>query len=289
MNKIIESFLNTHIIEYGLTSENPETAFEHFVNRCIVNKYSIDRFDPSDIMTDKGEKGLDGVAILVNDRLVLDEDDFHSATKDATALDVKFVFIQAKTSESFSGSEIGDFIYGVKAFFERPDQRPSTNEKMERLIALKDRIYLNSIDFAERPVVDLYFACCGKWEETNGLLDRINIDLKPLSESPDYSKVNFYPYDSEKIIITYKELKKKISKSIVMDKRITFPVIEGVTQAFMGIVRCKDFVSLLTDSDGKMLTNIFEDNVRDFQGYNIVNNEIKETINNPDDQNRFAE
>ena len=73
-----------------------------------------------------------------------------------------------------------------------------------------------------------------------------------------------------------------------MDKRITFPVIEGVTQAFMGIVRCKDFVSILTDSDGKMLTNIFEDNVRDFQGYNSVNSEIKETINHPDDQNRFA-
>ena len=37
MNKIIESFLNTHIREYGLTSEKPETAFEHFINRCIVN------------------------------------------------------------------------------------------------------------------------------------------------------------------------------------------------------------------------------------------------------------
>ena len=73
-----------------------------------------------------------------------------------------------------------------------------------------------------------------------------------------------------------------------MDKRVTFPTIDGVTQAFMGIVRCKDFVSILSDSDGKMLTNIFEDNVRDFQGYNNVNNEIKETINHADDQNRFA-
>ena len=39
-----------------------ETAFEHFTNKCIVNKYSNERFDPSDIMTDPGEKGLDGVA-----------------------------------------------------------------------------------------------------------------------------------------------------------------------------------------------------------------------------------
>lgn len=288
MNKIIESFLNTHISEYGLASEKTETAFEHFINRCIVNKYSVERFDPADIMTDKGEKGLDGVAIIVNDRLVLDEDDLQSALKDATALAVKFVFIQTKTSEVFSGSEIGDFIYGVKAFFESPDSRPQTNTKMENLIAIKDQIYTRSISFIERPIVDLYFACCGKWDESNGLRDRINIDLKPISESPDFSEVNFHPYDSDKIIVTYKELKKKISKVFTMDKRITFPVIDGVTQAFMGIVRCKDFVSLLTDSDGKMLTNIFEDNVRDFQGYNSVNREIKETIDHPDDQNRFA-
>ncbi len=54
MNKIIESFLNTHIMEYNIDDFEKETAFEHFVNRCIVNKYSVDRFDPMDIMTDEG-------------------------------------------------------------------------------------------------------------------------------------------------------------------------------------------------------------------------------------------
>lgn len=288
MNKIIESFLKTHIEEYDLFSIKKETAFEHFVNRCIVNKYAIDRFDPSDIMTDAGEKGLDGVAIIVNDRLIMESEDLQCALKDANVLSVKFVFIQTKTSESFSGSEIGDFIYGVKAFFEDSTERPTTNEKMERLIKIKDEIYAQSIKCPVSPIVELYYVCCGKWDESNGLLDRINTDLKPLRNSSDFSQVNFYPYDSEKVIITYKELKKKIAKTISMDKRMTFPTIEGVTQAFMGIVRCKDFVSILTDSDGKMLTNIFEDNVRDFQGYNIVNNEIKETINHAEDQNRFA-
>ena len=73
-----------------------------------------------------------------------------------------------------------------------------------------------------------------------------------------------------------------------MDKRVTFPAIDGVKQSFLGIAKCKDFVTLLKDSDGKMLTNIFEDNVRDFQGYNTVNQEIRETILNNADQNRFA-
>lgn len=54
------------------------------------------------------------------------------------------------------------------------------------------------------------------------------------------------------------------------------------------MVRCKDFVKILSDVDDNMLTNIFEDNVRDFQGYNSVNTEIKETLHNQTDQIRFG-
>lgn len=288
MNKIIENFLKIHIGEYELNRLEPEEAFEHFVNRCIVNKYSADRFDPTVVMTDPGEKGLDGVAILVNERLISDMEGLHNVLSADKPLAIRFVFIQSKTSEKFSGSEIGDFIYGVKAFFEDKDNRPKTNEKMERLISIKDELYNNSLLFDGFPIVDLYFVSCGKWNEDNGLSDRIDIDLKPLRNSSDFSSVNFYPYDSDKLILTFQELKKKVVRSFPMERRITFPAMDGVGQSFLGIVKCKDFVELLRDSDGRMLTNIFEDNVRDFQGYNIVNSEIMGTLKDSADQNRFA-
>ena len=72
MNRIIQSFLKTHIKEYELEALGEEVAFEHFINRCIINKYSSERFDPNLIMTDAGEKGLDGVAIIVNERVISD-------------------------------------------------------------------------------------------------------------------------------------------------------------------------------------------------------------------------
>ncbi|MFB5763948.1 AIPR family protein [Paenibacillus medicaginis] len=288
MNKIIESFLETHVKEYSIENMKKETAFEHFINRCIINKYTLDRFDPNDVMTDEGEKGLDGVAIIINDKLVVTKDDVTSIINESNSLEVKFIFIQSKTSESFSGSEIGDFVYGVKAFFESEEKRPKTNEKMETLIEIKDIIYSHSVDFNESPTLDLFYVCCGKWNEDNGLQDRINIEIKPFKLSQDFSVVDFLPYGSEKIILTYKELKKKISRTIIMEKKVSFPKIEGVNQAYLGVVKCKDFVQILKDSDGNMLTNIFEDNVRDFQGYNSVNLEIKETIINEVDQARFA-
>lgn len=159
---------------------------------------------------------------------------------------------------------------------------------MDNLIALKDEIYKHGIDMTSSPILDMYFVCCGKWDEGNGLMSRVNLDIQPLIQTQNFSAVNFFPYDSEKIITTYKELKKKVSRSFAMEKKVTFPPIDGVKQAFLGLVKCKEFVSILTDSDGNMLTNIFEDNVRDFQGYNIVNSEIQETLRNSEDQARFG-
>ena len=62
----------------------------------------------------------------------------------------------------------------------------------------------------------------------------------------------------------------------------------GIKQAYVGIVTCKDYLSLLIDDEGNMLPNIFEDNVRDFQGYNPVNSGIRDTIKNKAEQERFA-
>lgn len=288
MNKIIESFLDTHKQEYAIEEYGNEKAFEHFVNRCIVNKYSTERFDPSEIMTEPGEQGIDGVAICINGRVVSSIDELESIKREAKSLEVKFVFTQAKTSNSFDGEEISSLFYGVRAFFAEKNNRPKTNDKMERLIKIKDKIYEYSVDMPNAPILDMYFVCCGRWSDGNGLIQRINLEKVTLEESQNFSEINFYPYDSERIITAYKELKKKISRSIFMEKRVAFPNIKGIKQAFLGLVRCKDFVKLLSDNDDNMLTNIFEDNVRDFQGYNAVNSEIKDTIYDQADQIRFG-
>lgn len=288
MNQIIESFLNTHINEYGKASLKKETAFEHFANRLIINKYSIDRFDPDDVMTDAGEIGLDGIGIIVNNILVTDDDSLNEAIGVSTNPDVKFIFIQTKISENFDGDEIGTFCFGVKCFFAPSEKRPETNERIEQLIKLKDRIYSRSIDFPESPSLELFYVCCGKWNDGNNLQDRIDVECDYFRNTQDFGLVNFYPYDNEKIITSYKELKKKISKKFIMERKFSFPPMNGIKQAYTGLIKCKQFVKILQDSEGNMLNNIFEDNVRDFQGYNAVNLEIRKTIVNTKEQESFA-
>lgn len=90
MNKIIESFLETHTMEYNIHDMKKETRFEHFINRLIINKYSLERFNPDDIMTGEGEIGLDGIGIIVSNMLIIDEDTLHAALKLFSNITVKF-------------------------------------------------------------------------------------------------------------------------------------------------------------------------------------------------------
>ena len=36
MNQIIQSYLDAHIKEYEIESYDQSTAFEHFINKCII-------------------------------------------------------------------------------------------------------------------------------------------------------------------------------------------------------------------------------------------------------------
>lgn len=288
MNQIIKSFLEAHINEYSLEEFKEEGAFEHFINRCVINQHTVDRFDPSETMTDAGEIGIDGVAIIINDRFVNTIDVARDIISNSKEFTVNFVFVQSKTSEKFDGGEIGTFIYGVRLFFGLGRDQISMNSKMDNLIKIKDYIFQNSINFSSNPELNMYYVCCGKWEESNGLATRAESDYDVLLKSQNFSKIQFIPYDSDNIINSYKELKKKVKKSITMEKNISFPTINGVNQAFLGLVKCKDYVDLLKDSNGNIMRNIFEDNVRDFQGYNIVNKEIKDTLSNYQNQESFV-
>ena len=288
MNQIINSYLKSHIEEYGISNYTEAEAFEHFINKCIVNNASLERFDPNDVMTGKGEIGLDGIAIILNGQLVTDTESCMSIYDQGREVSVKFLFIQSKTSKHFDSGEINTFFKGIKHFFEPINQRPKTNDKIEELIKIKDFIYSKSIEQSVKPSLEMYYVCCGKWQSENNLKNCIDTDVRFFEDSNDFESVNFYPYDNDKIITIYKEMRRKISKTFCMEKRLPFYNMDGIRAAYFGLIKCKDIVALLTDNQGKLFNNIFEDNVRDFQGYNSVNSEIRTTIMDEHSQNRFS-
>ncbi len=65
------------------------------------------------------------------------------------------------------------------------------------------------------------------------------------------------------------------------------PEMENVKEAYIGLVPAKTIINLI-EEDSELISSIFYDNVRDFQGFNAINSEIKKTIEDDNLKHAFA-
>jgi cold shock CspA family protein len=287
-DRILDSYLNDFKTDNAISELESSKVFEHLVNYCIVAREHPENFDFEKVTVgSRDDLGVDGIAILVNEHLVTTKQEIDYFKTSLRRLDVQFFFIQSKTSEKFSGSAIGNFIFGVNRFFgsEPPEK---INADIKNLMDLKEYIYDSSIDMDKPPICNMFYVSAGKWLDDPHLVDRINEGKEQLKKTDLFSDVEFTPIDADGIKSIYKELKLKITKEINFERHTILPNSDGVREAYIGILPCIEYLKLITDTDGNLLRKLFYDNVRDFQGNNPVNREIDETLNNILMSDKFA-
>jgi hypothetical protein len=292
-NKILQGYLTDFKTEFNFPDTiKDEELFEHFVNYCILSKvhpeaFYNDSFKIEEVNVGGGQDtGIDGVAIVVNDHIINSKNEVDSLKNSFQRLEVRFIFTQAKTSAEFKSSEIGNFLFGVKDFFK---DNPSLviNDDVKNLRAIKEYIYSQSILMDEPPLCELHFVTTGKWTNDKNVSGRVDSDLEELQNRGLFKAIAFHPVDAEQLERIYKEIKNKVTKEINFEKNTPLPRIEGVKEAYIGILPAKEYISLITDSDGKMQRTLFYDNIRDFLGLNPVNEEIQATLHNKEKQLKF--
>lgn len=287
-DRIIEGYLKDFAEAHDLKDVDEPKLFEHFINHCIVSREHPENFDFETVTVGGlGEIGLDGIAILVNDHLVSSKDEIEFFSKKLRRLDVRFLFIQAKTGERFDMGEIGNFLFGVRSFFAQ-DGSVHVNDQIARLRQMKEFIYDSSIDMDHNPSCELYYATTGRWTDDAILLERIQAETSALRQTVLFSDVVFKPLDGEAVKTLYRELRHKVTREIVFEKHTILPTIKDVDEAYIGILPCSEYVKLISDNEGKLQRSVFYDNVRDFQGNNPVNQEIEETLKDSTENDKFV-
>lgn len=293
-NKIISGYLNEDFKnDFGIEETNEDKLFEIFVNYCIISRIHPEAFTSDfdkieDLNVGGGEDtGLDGLAIIVNDHLVTSIEEIDDLKNFRKRLDVQFIFTQAKTSPRFEAEKVGTFIFGVKDFF-RDKSSIKFNDNIKIFRELKEYIFKNSLDIEIKPTCQMYYVTTGKWNNDQNVIGRATSEKNDLENLGIFSTVEFIPVDADGIGNIYREIKNKVKKQILFEKRASLPVINGVKESYIGVLPINEYLNLITGSDGKIQKNLFYDNVRDFLGKNSVNNEISQTINNPTDQDKFA-
>jgi hypothetical protein len=277
-DQILKSYVDSFAETSGYSELHPDIQFEKFVNFCVVSKQYPRDFDIEVISVGETDDiGIDGIAITVNGNIIQAKEEIDYFILKNGYLDVSFTFIQSKSSPKFKGDQVGSMIFGIKTFFD-PTAAIPENREIQNLRAVKDKIYAHSINFDEPPELKIYFVTTGEWKEPKQITGRVHRELQELESKKLFRSLDFNFYDAERLKDTYRELRRKTIKEIDFPNHVALPEIPHVRQSFVGSLCAKEYIKLITDSEGKLQKSLFEDNVRDFQGHNKVNADIEITI-----------
>ncbi len=284
MDRITESLITELLTNLEIRSEGQSKDFEKLANYTVVSNDYNKTFDIETIAVgDGGDTGIDGIAIIVNGQLVESIDEIDDLLEKNNSLEVEYLFIQSKTSSSFDGADMGVFLLGCLDFFST-SPRLVRNEDIKRFAEVSNYIYSKAPRFRENPTIKLYYITTGKWNEDQNLKGVIDNGVRNIEQSNLFEKVTFHPFGARELATAYRKTKESISTTINFSNRITLPRINGVSQAYIGLLPFSEFLKIVSDNEGSIL-NVFEDNVRDFQGENNdVNSGIALTIGNEDSE-----
>lgn len=284
MDRITQSLITELLTNLEINSEGESKDFEKLSNYTVVSNEYNKTFDIDTLTVGDGnDTGIDGIAIIVNGQLVESTDEVDDLLEKNNSLEIEFLFVQSKTSPSFDGADMNNFLFGVLDFFSTKP-RLVRNEDIKRFAEVSNYIINKAPRFKENPSLKLYYITTGKWNNDANLMGIIENGTSNLEQTNLFEKVNFYPFGARELATAYRKTKESISTTINFSNRITLPKINGVSQAYIGLLPYSEFLKIVSDNDDNLL-NVFEDNVRDFQGdNNDVNGGIATTLNNDDSE-----
>ena len=294
MNDIVlDGFVKNFAESRGLSGRADDYVFEAFAASSLLRKYhqsDIKDMEESILVGGGGDGGIDAIAITVNGRPVMAEEDVLFFSDSLRRLDVEFVFVQAKTTTSFSAADIGSSGFGVEQFFAAVSNSAPLvrfKDEVQQLVELARYIYGQGIKMQENPKCSFYYVTAGVWNdppEPKGRLQDVKDRLEGLNI---FSEVRAMPVDADLLKAVYRELERGIVKEVEFSRTAAFPKIDGVNEAYIGLLSGNEFINLVSTNDGELNRELFYDNVRDFQGHNSVNQEINNTLTNEQLRNAF--
>lgn len=289
MDRITAALLTEFVAERDLESLVEHEQFEHFAAYLVISPHLADTCDTADLATGSGnDTGIDAIAIVVNGTLVTDAEMIPELIDTNGYLDVMFIFVQAERSSSFEAAKIGTFGFGVADYFKDEPTLPR-NEAISAAAEIMNAVYDNSSTFNRgNPICRMYYVTTGKWVADAALVARQQAVVDDLKETRLFRDVEFVPTDADAIQRLYGQSKNAIARDFTFANRTLIPDIPGVSEAYLGYLPAQEFLRLLCDDEGGLVKSIFYENVRDWQEYNKVNAEIRDTLLATDQRARFA-
>ena len=290
MHRIIKAHLDSFVTSYGLEQYKESNQFEMFVNNTILSSTIGGTFDIDDITTGIGDDGIDGVAVLIDEELVVSDEDaksiFDSGKKNH---DVEILLIQSKTSDSY---DLGDFLKfkeSVLRFINSDNY--DVNDDVQRDARKVFDVVIGNVPKIRngKPDIKARFVTTGVYHAPEALEVAKSEFHNQLYELGYFNTIDLNFLGRDEITKLWISTYSDTSAEVPMFSYAALPRIYGVQEAYLVVIKAKELVEkILINDDGNLRSYVFEENVRAFLGSdNPVNQSISETLKSTDSATRF--
>lgn len=245
LDRITQSMLDAFQNDLSLSFNDSALLFEYFSNYCVVNTiYGTNDFDLDEITTGKGTQGIDGIAIIVNQKIINSIEDIDLLISLNQSITVKFVLIQTKTSTSFDNTEISNLFTFSRIYFS-DDTSIFCTPEMQKFIELKDYIISKGNKLKKNPELILYYVTLGTWCDDTNLNASVLVGKENLMRTNLFSTIEFIPCGSVDIQLLYRKTKAKLTATFKFEKRITMYSISDDEVGYCGVLPFKEYKKLI--------------------------------------------
>ncbi|MGC8691301.1 MAG: AIPR family protein [Caldisericum sp.] len=267
------------------TKIEEDYLFENFSNYVIISNELEEELENINKVSTHNAQGIDGIGIIVNDKLIFDESDLEKIGENEK-ISVKIVFVQSTTRKNFDSSKFSGFVDSVINFLiDQTTIDPFSSIYTKLLGEESDFIY----NLKETPKIVLYFASA----ITEHKIDEKFLDTQrekitnreDLKDKISLESVNFLQkaelkglYDK---IPSYQQVNIKFVGNIHIEEK------SKIQMSILSYIKFEELKKLILTKDENLKENLFIENPRSFLNETDVNQSIEETLKNSEYKDYF--
>ena len=252
--------------------------FELFTAEQVLKDYDLSYEEvESGLVGAGGDGGIDGIYVLVNGELVQEDPDYSHLRKD---ISLDLIVLQSKSHAGFQESPIERFVSVSRDILDlSKDPSSLTLTYNEPLLEIVRRFHCLYHQLASRfPTLRLSYFYASKGSNPHRSVMRKVENLGEVVKGHfQDSEFSFKFLDASDLLRLARRRPQRTYQLPLAEN----PISSSKEQVgFVCLVGLYDFFEFITDEAGSLRRQIFEANVRDYQGRTQVNDEIQDSLQN---------
>ena len=253
---------------------DPSEFFEFFTAQQILKDFDLS-YDElgSGLIGGGGDGGVDGLYLLVNGDLVHEDSSYENLKKDIT---IDLIIFQSKTHSGFQETPVERFITFSRDLFDLSTESSFVGAYNDQLVDAMQRfqnLYRAKMSWFPTLKVSFFYASMGA--DPNASVVRKVDMLREIVESYIPKSIFKFEFLGAGELLELANRNPHTTFSLTLSEN---PISSEDQVGFVCLVRLRDFFKFITDDTDSLQRQIFEANVRDYQGRTQVNDEIQTSL-----------